>query len=164
VETVAKVITSLVTTLSGASQSDGPISVPGGTAVTDQATFVGFISDPGGTVTYSVYSDSACTLGAASADTVNVTDGSIGASNPVTLYAAGMYYWKATYSGDANNTPSATTCGPSGEVETVTSSVSPPLPPLPPTYFSITTTTLNDAKRGSIYRAVLLGDARAIAL
>ncbi len=44
----------------------------------------------------------------------------------MTLANAGTYYWQATYSGDANNATSTSTCGPAGEIETVTSATPPP--------------------------------------
>ena len=53
--------TSLTTALSGASEAGAAISVPANSAVTDQATLTGTnASSAGGSVTYSVYSDAAC--------------------------------------------------------------------------------------------------------
>ncbi|MGP8007548.1 MAG: hypothetical protein ACLP2J_11005, partial [Acidimicrobiales bacterium] len=46
-------------------------------------------------------------------------------SDSITFAAPDTYYWQAVYTGDAANAGSASTCGPSGEVETVyTSSLS----------------------------------------
>ena len=95
----------ITTSLSGGGQSGASISVPIGTAVTDEATLSGATSTAGGTVTYSVYSDSACTASAASAGTVDVTDGSVPSSNSFSTSTAGTYYWRASYSGDATNKP-----------------------------------------------------------
>jgi hypothetical protein len=117
--------TGITTSLSGGGQSGPLITVPTGTAVTDQATLSGETSTAGGTATYTVYTDNACTVpftgGVGNAGTVGVTDGVVGASNPVTLTASGSntkYYWQATYTGDAANAPSTSTC--TAEVATVT--------------------------------------------
>src|SRR5437667_12625832 len=40
-------------------------------------------------------------------------------SDPAPVTTAGSYYWTATFSGDANNEPKATSCGDSGETSTV---------------------------------------------
>ncbi len=120
VETVAIGSTSLSTSLSGDSQSGTAISVPVNTAVTDAATLSGtYASIAGGTVTYTVYSDSGCSTPAGSGGTVNVTDGSVPASSAVTLASTGTYYWQASYSGDVANTSSTSACGVGDEVETV---------------------------------------------
>ena len=68
-------------------------------------------------VTYTVYSDSACTTSAGSGGTVKVTGGTVPPSNAVTL-PKGIYYWQARYSGDTTNFPSTSACGSTGEVET----------------------------------------------
>ncbi len=110
--------TDVSTSLSGADESGATIGVPPGTAVTDTATLSGAnASTAGGTVTYSVYSDAACTVPAAASDTVDVTDGSVPASDPVTLATKGTYYWVATYSGDAGDDSGQSSCG--SEVESV---------------------------------------------
>jgi hypothetical protein len=121
--------TSLSTSLSGGGSSGTSISVPSGTAVTDTATLSGQTSAAGGTVTYTVYSDSGCTEAVGTPDQVDVTDGVAPASAPVTLTNTGTtpvpYYWGAVYSGDSANQGSSSTCGPAasgGETETVTSS------------------------------------------
>jgi hypothetical protein len=112
--------TTLTTSLSGGTASGATITVPPGTPVTDSATLSGAnTSTAGGTVTYSVFSNSGCTVSAGTPTTVNVTGGSVPNSNPVTLAAPGTYYWTASYSGDSSNKPSASTCG--SEKETVTS-------------------------------------------
>jgi len=64
---------------------------------------------PGGTVTYTVYSDPSCGAGFlfASPPPVTVT-GSVVADSPfVTFGATGNYYWNAAYSGDGYNQPSS---------------------------------------------------------
>jgi hypothetical protein len=57
--------------------------------------------------------------GAGKPETIT-TPGTLPASSPVTLSTPGTYYWQSSYSGDANNAPSTSTCGTTGEVETVT--------------------------------------------
>jgi hypothetical protein len=61
-------------------------------------------------VTYTVYTDSACTLGAQSAGTVSVSKGVVPDSNALTFNSAGTYNWQASYSGDANNNPAKSAC------------------------------------------------------
>ena len=111
--------TTLSTSLSGDGQSGTTITVPPGTDVVDQATLSGpNVSRAAGTVTYTVYKRSLLhhsgwfsTLGwlslqlLATGGTVDVTDGFVPASSPVPL-DSGIYFWQATYSGDALNGPS----------------------------------------------------------
>ena len=102
--------TSVDTQLTGGGNTNWSIIVPDGSSVTDQATLSGAnIATAGGTVTYQVYSDSICSVPAAAADTVSVTDGVVPASAVVSL-PTGNYYWTVTYSGDASNDPSADSC------------------------------------------------------
>jgi hypothetical protein len=117
--------TTVSTSLSGGGQSGTSISVPTGTAVTDTATLSGTnAATATGTVTYNVYSDSACTTlasgGGGTAETIT-TAGTLPPAAPVTLSTAGTYYWGVTYSGDSSNQTSSSTCGTGGEVETVAS-------------------------------------------
>jgi hypothetical protein len=93
----------ITTTLSG-----GPIEV-GGT-VHDSATLTGATANAGGTVTYTVYTDNACTNVFAAAGTKTVTNGAVPDSDPVTFTAAGTFYWQAVYSGDNNNLPATSDC------------------------------------------------------
>jgi uncharacterized repeat protein (TIGR01451 family) len=81
----------------------------GGT-VHDSAQLSGATSDAGGTVTYSVYSNSSCTTKVADGGTVNVTDGSVPNSNSVTFNTPGTFYWQASYSGDPNNKAAVSPC------------------------------------------------------
>ena len=85
--------TTLATSLSGGGKTGAKISVVSGTPVTDTAKLSG---------------------------AKTVTGGVVPSSPAVTLSAVGTYYWKAAYSGDTANAASVSTCGPSGEVETVT--------------------------------------------
>ena len=119
--------TVLTSTLAGDSQSGADLSVPVNTPVVDRASLSGLnVASAGGTVTYSVetlsfiaspfFSGVASGFGTmgwlsvASGGTVAVTDGSVPASNPVTL-GPGTYFWQAQYSGDASNAPSQTAQG-----------------------------------------------------
>ncbi|MBO0728096.1 MAG: Ig-like domain repeat protein [Acidimicrobiaceae bacterium] len=111
--------TATSTQLSGGGKTGTSITVPAGTPVSDAATLTGAnVSSAGGTVTYKVFSDSGCTTEVGSAQTVTVTGGSAPASTAVSFPTAGTYYWTASYGGDTNNAPSASTCG--SEVLTVT--------------------------------------------
>ncbi len=126
VESVSGAPTTLTTTLSGGGKSGTSITVPPNTAVTDSATLSGANATTAtGTVTYSVYSDSACTMPVSTGTAEMITTpGTLPASSPVSLTASGAYYWQAAYSGDTNNTPSQSTCAAgssSNELETVTS-------------------------------------------
>jgi uncharacterized protein (DUF2237 family) len=88
--------------------SDDNIEV-GGT-VHDSATLTGATANAGGTVTYTVYSDSACSTGAQDAGTKTVTNGVVPDSNAITFNSAGDFYWQAVYSGDANNNGATSVC------------------------------------------------------
>ena len=101
--TVTPATPTITTLLSATTVNDG-------TAVHDSATLHGATSDAGGTVTYSVYGDSDCEGQVADGGTVDVTDGSVPNSNDVTLTTPGTYYWRASYSGDANNEPATSGC------------------------------------------------------
>ena len=79
----------------------------------DRASISGAnVSTAGGTVSYAVYSDHACSALIASAGTVNVTSGSVPPSSAVNLKAGATYYWRADYSGDSSDGASSTSCAP----------------------------------------------------
>jgi hypothetical protein len=153
VETVqpGEIPISLATTLAGGGKSGAVISVPAGTAVTDTVTASGDdASKATGAVTYNVYSDAACTklVSAGSAEAINPsTPGTFPPSQVVALSAQGTYYWQASYTGDANNAAATSTCGTSGEVETVT-------PGLQPT---TTTTSLSGGGKSGVKISVVAG-------
>ncbi len=102
--------------VSGGGASGTAITVPYGTAVTATAT-VGN-AKAGGTVYYDFFADSACTAPAATGGHAAVTNGTAGASSPVTFPLPGTYYLQVSYSGDANDA-AATSC-------TANVTVSPP--------------------------------------
>jgi hypothetical protein len=81
-----------------------------GDTVHDSSTLTGATSDAGGTVSYTVYSNSACTTGATGAGTKTVTNHVVPDSNGVTFNSAGTFYWQAVYSGDANNNGATSAC------------------------------------------------------
>jgi hypothetical protein len=115
----SEVLTVLAPTTTTTAQSGGglkgtAITVPVGTPVTDTAHIAGALAAAStGTVSYSLYKDSKCTVAAAPASAAAETKGVAGPSGAVKP-AAGTYYWKASYSGDAANAPSVSACG--GEV------------------------------------------------
>src|SRR5213078_2556750 len=81
-----------------------------GDSVHDSATLSGATSDAGGTVTYTVYTDNACTLGARDAGTKTVTNGVVPDSDALAFNSAGTFYWQAVYSGDGNNNGASSLC------------------------------------------------------
>jgi hypothetical protein len=88
--------------------SANPVDV--GSPVHDSSALTGATSTAGGTVTYTAYTDSACSLNARAAGTKTVTNGVVPNSDPLTFNAAGDFYWQAVYSGDANNDAAASVC------------------------------------------------------
>jgi hypothetical protein len=81
-----------------------------GSTVYDTATLTNESGNAGGTVTYKVYSNNACTNEVFDAGTKTVTNGSVPNSTPIQFVSVGTYYWRAAYSGDVNNTPATSTC------------------------------------------------------
>ena len=118
------------TTLSdGGSNSGVHITVPAPTAITDQARILpGTLNSnsPTGSVTYTVYSDAACTTVVASGGTKVLSSGSAPASDPfgAALPTNQTYYVQVTYTGDSTYNPTTTNCGD----ETVTFGVAPVKP------------------------------------
>ncbi len=122
--TPAPTPTTLTTTQTSGTTTGPSISITAGTVgETDHATIAGTsVAAATGTVTYGLYSNSTCTALAFNGGTATVTGGAAGSSAPVTAaLAPGTYYWRAAYSGDARNDPSASACG--SEVLTVTPAV-----------------------------------------
>jgi uncharacterized repeat protein (TIGR01451 family) len=94
---------SITTTLSSSTGNDGA-------TVHDSAVLSGATADAGGTVTYSVYSDSACTDKVADGGTVTVANGVVPNSIAATFSHPGTYYWQAEYSGDSHNNAATSAC------------------------------------------------------
>ncbi len=89
-----------------------------GIPVYDTAQIVGATSNAGGTVTYAVYSDSACTAFIQNVNTVTVASGQVPNSAQVSFSSPGTYYFQVYYTGDGENTPARSICA--SEVLTVT--------------------------------------------
>jgi hypothetical protein len=107
----------LTTTLSGGGQAGPSLTVLQGTAVTDSAVLGGANAGIAtGAVAYNVYSDAACTKLVAGAGAGALSGGKAGPSTAQSL-PPGVYYWQASYGGDANNKAIASSCG--SEVLTV---------------------------------------------
>ena len=91
-------------------------SITVGSSMHDTASFSsGFTtgaSVSNGSVIYTYYTDSACTLGAVAAGTVTVpsTTGIVPDSNSVGFLTAGTYYWRAVFTGDDNNNGAISAC------------------------------------------------------
>jgi len=64
-----------------------------------------------GSVTYTVYNDSACASGTAvNAGTKAVANGSVAPSDAISFENAGQAYWRAAYSGDSENPAMSSDC------------------------------------------------------
>ena len=81
-----------------------------GDTVNDTAQLSDATSDAGGTVTYTVYSDSQCSADARDAGTKAVTNGVVADSDGLAFNAAGTFYWQAVYTGDSNNNGATSPC------------------------------------------------------
>jgi hypothetical protein len=102
--------TELTSTLSSSSTSGPSITVTEGPRVRDTATLTGpNAASAHGRVTYTLYSDSACTQEIGGRGGSGVDFGSINPSQGARL-PAGTYYWQASYSGDARDLPSVSAC------------------------------------------------------
>jgi hypothetical protein len=113
--------TALAISLQGEGQSAANITVPDRTPVSASVTLTGSnASRARGTVSYAVYSDSACTNEVAWAGPRLIRRST--ESPPVRL-RPGTYYWQSSYNGDALDQSSTSTCG--AAVETVEGSDPP---------------------------------------
>src|SRR5438876_771185 len=100
--TVTKASPAITTTLSSNSARVGQ-------TVTDSATLSSFFQ-AGGTVTYSVFTNGACTAPGTAASIVTVTNGVVPKSRAVLFNSTGSFGFTAAYSGDANNNEAASSC------------------------------------------------------
>ncbi|HUB71432.1 MAG TPA: hypothetical protein VL984_13505, partial [Acidimicrobiales bacterium] len=91
--------------------------------VSDQATITGAQAGAGGTISYAVYSDNACsTLYADATPATNtVSNGVAPSSASVSFSSPGTYYFVATYSGDPSTNTLGSQSSCSAEPVTVTS-------------------------------------------
>jgi HD-GYP domain-containing protein (c-di-GMP phosphodiesterase class II) len=123
-----------------------------GGSVYDTAHLSGVSADAGGTMTYAVYDNASCASDngglVATLGPVAVTDGDVADSPPWTpTGTAGTYYFVASYSGAAENSPTVSGCA--GDPITVS-----PQTPTIVTQLSATSTTLGQAVHDT---AVLVG-------
>jgi LPXTG-site transpeptidase (sortase) family protein len=107
------------TTASPTTATVGTPVTTGDTATLDSAY------NPSGSVTFTLYSDSACTVPVSGmSGNGTISSGSASWSKSWTPAALGTYYWQASYPGDANNNAYTTTCGATSEQIMV---VAPPM-------------------------------------
>ena len=110
----AQPVPTAISTVLSAGTTVGPVlTEPPGTAVSDTASFAnGTGAGATGSVTYNVYSDTACSVLVASTGPISITTpGVLPSSGTVTVSTPGTYYVQASYSGDSNNDPSQSACG-----------------------------------------------------
>jgi hypothetical protein len=88
-----------------------------GGQVTDTAVLAGG-TNPTGTITFVLYSDPTCTTQVFT-DQATVAGNGTYTSDPFTTTTAGTFYWRASYSGDANNNPVANACNEPAETVVV---------------------------------------------
>jgi uncharacterized repeat protein (TIGR01451 family) len=93
------------------------LGADGTVALSDVAHLSGGTSNAGGTITFMLFSDNACStqVGGNVTVAVNGADGKDYTSPSITVSAPGTYYWVANYSGDGNNAASSTTCADPSE-------------------------------------------------
>ena len=99
-----------------------------GTPMTDTKTLSGGLGSaaPTGTIIFTLFSDALCTNLVFTSSAVTVTGNGSFTSPPFTPTVSGTFHWIATYSGDANNAPTATACGDTTETVIVSGPVIPP--------------------------------------
>ena len=105
--------------------SNGSVGV--GDPVHDTARLIGAFGNAGGTVTYRVYTDTACTVFVGQGGIRTVTNGIVQDSLPITFTIVDRYYWQAEYSGDANNNGATSPC--TDELLSVSAALTP-IPPV----------------------------------
>jgi hypothetical protein len=93
-------------------------SVTIGSPISDTAHLTGATATAGGTITFKSFSDASCSSQVFTS-TVSVSGNGDYNSGNFTPSAVGTYYWTASYSGDANNAPSASACGDANESSVV---------------------------------------------
>ena len=118
-----------------------PLTIP--QTLHDTATLTGASPTAGGTVTYKLYTNNACTAlstDPALNDTVTVTNGAVPDSAAVTFSHAGSWWFQATYTPDSFNTGAFSACTSEPLV------ISPNTPSV--------TTTIKDASNVAVTTAV----------
>ena len=93
------------------------LGTDGTVALSDVAHLSGGTSNAGGTITFMLFGDNACStqVGGDVTVAVNGADGKDYTSPSISVNAPGTYYWVASYSGDPDNAGSSTTCGDPSE-------------------------------------------------
>jgi hypothetical protein len=66
----------------------------------------------GGSLTYTIFGNNACTATGTTVSTVTVTSGVVPDSAATTPSSAGSYSFQASYTGDVNNNPATSPCEP----------------------------------------------------
>ena len=99
-------------------------SVVVGSSVYDTAHLNGTTAGAGGSVQYTIFTDSGCSSAMQGAGNVTVSGSSVPNSNSVVFNNTGTYYWQASYSGDQNNAAATSSC--SSEILTVLATSTPP--------------------------------------
>ena len=94
-------------------------SVTIGSPISDTAHLTGATANAGGTITFTAFSDANCSAQVFTSTVAVSGPGDYNSGN-FTPTAVGTYYWTASYSGDANNAPSASACGDADESSVVT--------------------------------------------
>lgn len=102
--TINRIITALATTLVSN-------SITVGTTTSDSATLTATFQ-AGGTATYTVFPNNACTGTGTIASTVSVSNGAVPSSRPVVFNSTGSFSFQGSYSGDPNNNPAVSACEP----------------------------------------------------
>ncbi len=104
-------------------------NISAGASTNDSATLTGAASSTGtATVTYSYYTNSTCTTGQVTVNSVTVgTNGLVPNSSAATVNAVGTYYWQAVYSGDANNFGVSSPCTATNNEKLTVAKASPTL-------------------------------------
>jgi len=115
------VVVTKATTVTSAQVSG---SVSAGGSINDVATLAGGFS-PTGTITFTLYNNSACTGTPVSTTTVTVTGNGTYTSPSFTTSAPGTYTYVTAYSGDANNAASTTLCASAAQAVVVTPGLLP---------------------------------------
>jgi hypothetical protein len=107
--------------LTTSAQAGGPIGVSGTFDLRDTATLSNGTSDAAGTLTFHLFGDDGSggcgtEVGGPVDLVVAGADGKSYSSPPITVFGAGTYHWRVSYSGDANNfAVPLTACGDPGE-------------------------------------------------
>jgi len=146
---------SFTVTVAKASPTIATTASPGnllGAPVHDTATVAGGAS-PTGSVTFRLFSDAACATQVFTS--TNPLAGGTATSGGFTPAAAGIYYWTAVYSGDANNNTATSPCGAPNESVVIA-------PFAPPTFTRTVTSDLMGPVTVNNGESVQITNARVV--